>query len=68
MGEEHYAVLNAIDLHTLRWLILGPHIDISLRKAGELYNEGDVQVQQVEWSQRQNQGMYLVWVYRCLEK
>lgn len=67
MGEEHYAVLNAIDLHTLRWLILGPHNNI-LRKAGELYNEGDVQVQQAERSQRQNQGMYLVWVCRCLEK
>lgn len=44
--EEHYAVLDAIDLHTLRRLILGPHIDITLREAGELCNEGDVQVQQ----------------------
>lgn len=46
MDEEHYAVLDAIDLHNLRRLILGPHIDITLREAGELCNEGDVQVQQ----------------------
>lgn len=67
MDEEHYAVLNAIDLHTLRWLILGPHIDITLRKAGELCNE-DVQVQQAGWSQKQNQSMYLEWVCRWSEK
>lgn len=68
MDEEHYAVLDAIDLHTLRRLILGPHIDITLREAGELCNEGDVQVQQAGWSRRQNQGVYLEWVCRWLEK